>query len=102
MAVLETDASGNIEWRDLREESYLYLEIQAPEGYSIRDEEATKVTWPAPQEDGAVVTCTVINNTHYALPKTGGMGRWQIPALGLILCAAVVTVFLGKRRKKAA
>lgn len=102
MSVLETDASGNIEWRDLREESYLYLEIQAPEGYSIRDEEATKVTWPAPQEDGAVVTCTVINNTHYALPKTGGMGRWQIPALGLVLCAAVVTVFLGKRRKKAA
>ena len=101
MSVLETDASGNIEWRDLREESYLYLEIQAPEGYSIRDEEAVKVTWPAPQEDGAVVTCTVINNTHYALPKTGGMGRWQIPALGLILCAAVVTVFLGKRRKKA-
>lgn len=102
MSVLETDASGNIEWRDLREESYLYLEIQAPEGYSIRDEEAVKVTWPAPQEDGAVVTCTVINNTHYALPKTGGMGRWQIPALGLLLCAAVVTVFLGKRRKKAA
>ena len=98
----KTDEQGYIRWSELPGDEYAYLELWAPEGYWITQTNPVKVSFLENdvylREEYQLVT----NKKIIYLPKTGGMGRWQIPALGLILCAAVVTVFLGKRRKKAA
>ena len=98
----KTDEQGYIRWSELPGDEYAYLELWAPEGYWITQTNPVKISFLENdvylREEYQLVT----NKKIIYLPKTGGMGRWQIPALGLILCAAVVTVFLGKRRKKAA
>ena len=98
----KTDKNGLITWDNLTGMSYCYVELWAPEGYYITEKEPVLVSFDVQGEYLRNITHTVTNKEIVYLPKTGGMGRWQIPALGLILCAAVVTVFLGKRRKKAA
>ena len=98
----KTDKNGLITWDNLTGMSYCYVELWAPEGYFITQKEPVEVSFQEGDAYLRSVTHTVTNKQIVYLPKTGGMGRWQIPALGLLLCAAVVTVFLGKRRKKAA
>ena len=98
----KTDKNGLITWDDLPGMTYCYMELWAPEGYYITQNDPVEVSFQEGDSYLRSVTHTVTNKQIVYLPKTGGMGRWQIPALGLLLCAAVVTVFLGKRRKKAA
>ena len=98
----KTDKNGLVTWDDLPGMTYCYMELWAPEGYYITEKDPVLVSFDVQGEYLRSVTHTVTNKQIVYLPKTGGMGRWQIPALGLLLCAAVVTVFLGKRRKKAA
>ena len=98
----KTDENGLITWDNLTGMSYCYVELWAPEGYYITQNDPVEVSFQEGDAYLRSVTHTVTNKQIVYLPKTGGMGRWQIPALGLLLCAAVVTVFLGKRRKKAA
>lgn len=66
-SVDQTLADGTLTWAELTESDYLYVEVQAPNGYNL-DSTARKVPRPT---GGGIATVPVTNRPGYNLPETG-------------------------------
>ena len=89
-----TDANGTLTWAGLSASEYLYVEVQAPNGYNL-DSTVHKVTRPT---GGGTASDTVTNRPGYNLPETGGIGTWPFMAAGLLLTGTALALLLKKRK----
>ena len=88
---------GSLTWSDLRRETYLYQEIQAPKGYML-DPTIRTVT-----KNGGPQTVTVTNEgAGYELPQTGGPGQLPLILSGLLLIGGTALVLCRRRKRKEA
>lgn len=93
-SVNKTEANGTLTWAELTESDYLYVEVQAPNGYNL-DSTVHKVPRPS---GGGTATVTVTNRPGYNLPETGGIGTWPFMAAGLLLTGTALALLLKKRK----
>ena len=89
-----TVADGTLTWAELTESDYLYIEVQAPNGYNL-DSTVSKVSRPT---GGGTASVSVTNRPGYNLPETGGVGTWPFMAAGLLLTGTALALLLKKRR----
>ena len=93
-SVDQTLADGTLTWAELTESDYLYVEVQAPNGYNL-DSTVRTVSRPT---GGGIAEFSVINRPGYNLPETGGVGTWPFMAAGLLLSGTALALLLKKRR----
>ena len=93
-SVEKTKTDGTLTWAELTESDYLYVEVQAPNGYNL-DSTVRKVTRPT---GGGTASVTVTNRPGYNLPETGGIGTWPFMAAGLLLTGTALALLLKKRK----
>lgn len=93
-SVERTGDEGTLTWAELTERDYLYVEVQAPNGYNL-DSTVGKVTRPT---GGGIKEVSVTNRPGYNLPETGGVGVWPFMAAGLLLTGTALVLLLKKRR----
>lgn len=93
-SVNKTEANGTLTWAELTESDYLYVEVQAPNGYNL-DSTVQKVTRPT---GGGTASVTVTNRPGYNLPETGGIGTWPFMTAGLLLTGTALALLLKKRK----
>ena len=93
-SVNKTDANGTLTWAGLSESEYLYVEVQAPNGYNL-DSTVQKVTRPT---GGGTASVSVTNRPGYNLPETGGIGTWPFITAGLLLTGTALALLLKKRK----
>lgn len=93
-SVNKTDANGTLTWPGLSASEYLYVEVQAPNGYNL-DSTVHKVARPT---GGGTASDTVTNRPGYNLPETGGIGTWPFMAAGLLLTGTALALLLKKRK----
>lgn len=93
-SVEKTGANGTLTWAGLSASEYLYVEVQAPNGYNL-DSTVQKVTRPT---GGGTASVTVTNRPGYNLPETGGIGTWPFMAAGLLLTGTALALLLKKRK----
>ena len=93
-SVNKTGTDGTLTWPGLSESEYLYVEVQAPNGYNL-DSTVRKVTRPT---GGGTAAIDVTNKPGYNLPETGGIGTWPFMAAGLLLTGTALALLLKKRK----
>ena len=93
-SVNKTEANGTLTWAELTESDYLYVEVQAPNGYNL-DSTVQKVTRPT---GGGTAPISVTNRPGYNLPETGGIGTWPFMTAGLLLTGTALALLLKKRK----
>ena len=93
-SVDQTRTDGTLTWAELTESEYLYVEVQAPNGYNL-DSTVHTVARPT---GGGIAEFSVINRSGYNLPETGGVGTWPFMAAGLLLSGTALALLLKKRR----
>lgn len=93
-SVEKTGEEGTLTWAGLSASDYLYVEVQAPNGYNL-DSTVQKVTRPT---GGGTAPISVTNRPGYNLPETGGIGTWPFMAAGLLLTGTALALLLKKRK----
>lgn len=93
-SVEKTGEEGTLTWAGLSASDYLYVEVQAPNGYNL-DSTVRKVPRPT---GGGTASVTVTNRPGYNLPETGGIGTWPFMAAGLLLTGTALALLLKKRK----
>ena len=93
-SVKKTGDDGTLTWEGLSASDYLYVEVQAPNGYNL-DSTVRKVSRPT---GGGTASFSVTNRPGYNLPETGGIGTWPFMAAGLLLTGTALALLLKKRR----
>lgn len=93
-SVDKTGADGTLTWAGLSESKYLYVEVQAPNGYNL-DSTVQEVTRPT---GGGTAPISVTNRPGYNLPETGSIGTWPFMAAGLLLTGTALALLLKKRK----
>ena len=93
-SVERTGDEGTLTWAELTESDYLYVEVQAPNGYNL-DSTVGRVTRPT---GGGIESVSVTNRPGYNLPETGGIGTWPFMTAGLLLAGTALALLLKKRR----
>lgn len=89
-----TGTDGTLTWKGLSESKYLYVEVQAPNGYNL---DSTVHNVPRPTGGGTAFV-RVTNRPGYNLPETGGIGTWPFMAAGLLLTGTALALLLKKRK----
>ena len=117
LGTYETDYSGRILFGKLGTGSYRLTEIHSPDGYVPLDEpieftvQQAAVTadrqdrhWGVSKDDQSdFYTITVINETGYELPKTGGVTARPYTCGGLLLMLSAAALFgykTGRRKEE--
>ena len=93
-SVEKTGTDGTLTWAGLSASDYLYVEVQAPNGYNL-DSTVRTVTRPT---GGGTASVTVTNRPGYNLPETGGIGTWPFMTAGLLLTGTALALLLKKRK----
>lgn len=93
-SVDQTGDNGTLTWAELTESDYLYVEVQAPNGYNL-DSTVRRVSRPT---GGGIAEFSVTNRPGYNLPETGGVGTWPFMAAGLLLTGTALALLLKKRK----
>lgn len=93
-SVEKTGEEGTLTWPGLSASDYLYVEVQAPNGYNL-DSTVHTVTRPT---GGGTAPISVTNRPGYNLPETGGIGTWPFMAAGLLLTGTALALLLKKRK----
>lgn len=93
-SVDKTGDNGTLTWAGLSASEYLYVEVQAPNGYNL-DSTVQKVPRPT---GGGTAAIDVTNKPGYNLPETGGIGTWPFMAAGLLLTGTALALLLKKRK----
>ena len=93
-SVKKTGVDGTLTWAGLSESEYLYVEVQAPNGYNL-DSTVRKVPRPT---GGGTASVSVTNRPGYNLPETGGIGTWPFMTAGLLLTGTALALLLKKRK----
>ena len=96
----KTNYQGIVTWQYLTYRTYCYKELWAPSGYQIQGDGTKVVTFEQNGDCVREIIETVSNKKAYFLPITGGVGRWQIPVMGVALCTLAVLGLTWKRRKQ--
>ena len=92
------DSHGSLTWKNLRGETYLYQEIQAPKGYLL-DPTIRIVT---KNNDYSRVVTVTNQGAGCELPKIGGPGRLPFFLAGTLLIGGSAFVLCRKRKRKEA
>lgn len=93
-SVEKTKTDGTLTWPGLSAIKYLYVEVQAPNGYNL-DSTVHNVTRPT---GGGTESVFVTNRPGYNLPETGGIGTWPFMTAGLLLTGTALALLLKKRK----
>ncbi len=93
-SVDKTGDNGTLTWAGLSASEYLYVEVQAPNGYNL---DSTVRNVPRPT-GGGTASVTVTNRPGYNLPETGGIGTWPFMTAGLLLTGTALALLLKKRK----
>ena len=93
-SVEKTKTDGTLTWAGLSASEYLYVEVQAPNGYNL-DSTVHNVTRPT---GGGIASVSVTNRPGYNLPETGGIGTWPFMTAGLLLTGTALALLLKKRK----
>ena len=93
-SVKKTGTDGTLTWEGLSASKYLYVEVQAPNGYNL-DSTVHTVARPT---GGGTAPISVTNRPGYNLPETGGIGTWPFMAAGLLLTGTALALLLKKRK----
>ena len=94
-SVEKTGADGTLTWPGLSAIKYLYVEVQAPNGYNL---DSTVHTVARPTGGGTASVPPVTNRPGYNLPETGGIGTWPFMTAGLLLIGTALALLLKKRK----
>ena len=97
-----TDKDGKIVVKELPFGTYLVTEVSTANGSYTLLPTSFNVTLPAKDKadnDQLDLTYTVLNNSTFTLPKTGGTGISWLPGAGLFLIAAMLTISISTLRK---
>ena len=89
-----TDKNGKIVVNDLPFGTYLVTEVSTADGSYTLLPTSFSVTLPTKDKTGndqLDLTYTVLNNSSFTLPKTGGTSISWTPGVGLLLMAAMLT-----------
>lgn len=63
---------------------YAYVEVDTEGGFTTDDGD---------------VQLTVVNNTDFNLPQTGGIGTWMFTICGAVIVVAAIGLILIRRKK---
>lgn len=96
MGVQQSGENGEITWQDLKQSSYLYVEVQAPEDYLL-DGTLRIVERPT---GTPVKTETVTNVKTYVMPETGGQGTALYLLGGIAIMAMALGYSIHQRRRE--
>ena len=122
-----TGSDGIVELKGLKEGTYTFTEIQAPDGYNLLDapivvvissniesvDKDTQFAWSAKKDNTALQLTKVGDSSVYefeftvenaagnTLPSTGGIGTTIFYVAGSILVLAAVVLLVTKRRMSA-
>ena len=92
-----TDKNGKIVLKELPFGTYLVTEVATANGsYTLLPTSFT-VTLPVKDKTGndqLDLTYTVLNNSTFTLPKTGGSGTFPTPFMGMLLIASMLTLII--------
>jgi len=98
-AVTKTDEAGKAAWTGLTREAYYLLEVKAPDGYKLPDQNAQVVKQA--DEAGGKVALAIYNHTGgMRLPETGGAGNNWYTIGGLLLAAGAASLLLYGRKRR--
>jgi len=100
VGTLTTDASGLANYKGIKEGTYYLKEIEAPAGYTLKDD-AIEVVVSAATDDGdtGVVHVNVENSKAGTLPITGGIGTIIFTVSGAILMLGAIWFIFVYRKK---
>lgn len=108
-----TDANGKIKITGLKDGTYTFTEVQAPDGYNKLETpititvessiNGTTCTWVKNASENVTVVdgtyqFTVENNSGSTLPETGGIGTTIFYILGALLVVGCGIVLIARRR----
>lgn len=96
--VVKTNGSGNATIKGLDEktdETYTFVEVEAPDGYSIADA-SDNVIWT----DNTTGTITIVDTKLSALPSTGGIGTTIFTIGGCVIMISAAGLYFASRRKQ--
>ena len=100
-AVVTTDASdGQAVVKGFDDEyTYTFVEIKAPDGYSIADPE--DAVWDAESSNSDKTgNATVINTKLASLPSTGGIGTTIFTIGGCVIMVSAAGLYFASRRRQ--
>lgn len=92
-----TDKDGNLIFDNLEQGQYKIIEICAPEGYMLSNQE---VLVELGGTQGYALTATIENEVLYELPSTGGSGIHLYTIGGTVLMAGAALILYKNKRKE--
>ncbi|MEE1378544.1 MAG: SpaH/EbpB family LPXTG-anchored major pilin [Oribacterium sp.] len=95
-----TNNDGEVVIRGLKQGTYKLVEIQAPDGYNVLNEdvEVNLAYGNGDGQDTLVVAPVVENFKGAQLPSTGGMGTTVFAIVGLLVMAGAAVTLIVKKR----
>lgn len=95
-----TNDDGEVVIRGLKQGTYKLVEIQAPDGYNVLNEdvEVNLAYGNGDGQDTLVVAPVVENFKGAQLPSTGGMGTTVFAIVGLLVMAGAAVTLIVKKR----
>lgn len=99
-ANVTTDVNGMLIVRGLNTGSYHFVEVEAPEGYSINADGAN-ATLAVTGEAASIISAetSIVDTTLNALPATGGIGTTIFTVGGCAIMIVAAGLFFVSRRK---
>lgn len=96
-----TGTNGKAVVEGLDENNYAFIEVKAPEGYSINEEPATvELSFDGEKATAVFTAETSMNDTRLnALPSTGGIGTTIFTIGGVAIMVVAAGLFIATRKK---
>lgn len=77
---------------------YYFKEIEAPEGYSVNEDDAISGNWTG-EDNNRVGTASMTDTKLASLPETGGIGTTIFTIAGVILMIGAAAIYFARRRR---
>ena len=98
---MTTGQDGKATVNGLDENTYAFIEVKAPEGYSINEEPATaELGYEGEKAEAVFTAATSMTDTRLnALPSTGGIGTTIFTIGGVAIMVVAAGLFFATRKK---